>query len=948
MVKIRTLLIPAIFSLIVILIIACQPSILDRTAPEVVNGVLDLSDWDLAKDGPIELNGKWEFYWNAHLRPGDFTGDNPPAMSGVIQVPGAWNGYEVNSEKIGAHGYATYRIKIILGDARPRLAFKFLDMAVAYRVYVSGEKLMSAGRPGKTFESTTPQFYPQVVDFQPASEHLEVIIQVSNYHHRKGGAWETVLLGLAQDMRQIRQSALNVNFFLFGSILIMGIYHIGLYIFRREEKSTLFFGIFCFLIAARSLVTGERYLIHIFPGFNWEVHTKIAYLTFYTAVPAFAVFTKKIFPNEISKYAIYVAGIAGAVFSAMVLFTPARIYTYTAPLYQILTIAIVGYGLFALILALQHKRQGALVYLSGFVILFLTVVNDILYSNLLVATGYMLPYGLFGFILCQACLLSLRFSKAFTTIDLQHQSLQEINTAYKKEIVERKRSEEALRESEEKYRLLVENAGEAIVVAQDGMLRFINSRAIEYSGYSAEELMSNPFIEIVHPQDRDEVRKNYINRINGEAAPARYTIRVMNKDNSVRWMDISAVRICWEGAPASLNFLSDITEKRRLEEELVNARKLESIGVLAGGIAHDFNNILGGIMGNISLAKLDVDPGGTTYNFLDQAEKASQRATALTHQLLTFAKGGAPVKEVRPISKVVMDCSGFALSGSRVRCDFNLPTDLWPVEIDVGQISQVIHNIIMNADQAMPDGGIIQVSAENITVNPNHGLPLPTGRYVKIACQDPGTGIPDAELPKIFDPYFTSKPQGNGLGLTSAYSIVKRHEGHISVQSQVDVGSTFDVYLPAAADATPRAAVEKPRALTGTGKILVMDDEEMIRDLLQHMLPRMGYTVEVARDGNQALELYRHAMDSGEPFDAAILDLTVPGAMGGKKTVDRLRQMDARVKAIVSSGYSNDPIMSDYQKYGFSGVVEKPFNMRSLGNALAELLAKVQDITQPG
>jgi hypothetical protein len=280
MIKIRTLLIPAILAIILFLIIACKPDILDRTAPEVVNGVLDLRAWDFDKNGPVELSGKWEFYWNAHLTPGDFTDENSSAMRGVIEVPGTWNGYEVNGEKIGAQGYATYRLRILLGDARPRLAFKFLDMAVAYSVYVNGEKLMSVGRPGKTFDSTTPQFYPQVVSFQPASERLELIIRVSNYHHRKGGAWEPILLGRAQDMRLVRQNALNVNFFLFGGILIMGIYHIGLFIFRRAEKSTLFFGIFCFLIAARSLVTGERYLIYIFPDFNWEVHTKIAYLTF--------------------------------------------------------------------------------------------------------------------------------------------------------------------------------------------------------------------------------------------------------------------------------------------------------------------------------------------------------------------------------------------------------------------------------------------------------------------------------------------------------------------------------------------------------------------------------------------------------------------------------------------------------------------------------------------
>ena len=938
MAKIRILAMLVIFSAVLLLINACKLNISGKTTPKVVNGVIDLSTWDFDKDGPVELSGNWEFYWHAHLTPGDFTPESPLKMSGFIEVPGTWNGYKVNGEKISGQGYATYRLKVLLRDTGQRLAFKFLDMAVAFCVYDNEKKIMSVGRPGETFESTLPQFYPQVVDFQPASDQLDVIIQVSNFHHRKGGAWEPILLGLAEDMRQIRQRALNVNFFLFGGILIMGIYHIGLFVFRREEKSTLFFGIFCFLIAARSLVTGERYLIYLFPAFNWEVHTKIAYMTFYIAVPVFVVYAKNIFPKEISKYIIYVISILGAIFTAIVLFTPARIYTNTAPIFQIITIAAAGYGFFVLILAIQNKRPGSLIYLSGFVILFLTILNDILYSNLLVQTGYMLPFGLFGFILCQASLLSLRFSRAFTTINLQRQTLQEINTAYKNEIHERKRSAKALQESEEKYRLLVENASEAIVVAQNGMLRFVNSRATELSGYSSEELKSTPFIQIIHPEDRDEVRKNYLKRINANAAPARNTFRAMHKDSSIRWVEVSSVKITWEGAPATLNFFSDITDKRRMEEELMNTRKLESLGVLAGGIAHDFNNILGAIMGNISLAKLDLDPGQATYHLLDEAEKASKRATALTHQLLTFSKGGAPLKQVTSISSVIKDCSTFALSGSRVRCDFNLPIDLWAVEIDVGQISQVIHNIIINAEQAMSDTGAIQVSAENIATDTNIGLPLSPGKYVKIVFQDSGKGIPDAELPAVFDPYFTSKPKGNGLGLSTAYSIIKRHGGHITVQSQVGVGTSVSVYLPATAEGPPKTTEETPRESAGKAKILAMDDDEMIRDLLQQMLLRMGYTVEVARDGDEAIELYGRAMDTGEPFDAVILDLTVPGAMGGKETLDKLRQMDATVKAIVSSGYSNDPIMSDYQKYGFKGVVAKPYNFQGLADTIAGLL----------
>ncbi len=489
----------------------CAESLMsNHTAPRVENGVLDLSTWNLKNDGPVALDGQWEFYWNTHLKPGDLTNETPPTRDGFIEVPGTWNGYEIKGKKIDGEGYATYRLKIHLADSGQILAFKFLDMATSFSVYVDGKKLMSAGVPGKTPESTIPQFYPQVVEFKPVSEQLEVVILVSNFHHRKGGAWEPILLGLSADIWQIRQKVLNLNFFLFGGILMMGLYHMGLFIIRAKEKSILFFGIFCFLIAIRSLVTGERYLIGLFPDFSWEVYTKIAYLTFYIAAPVLAMYFRYIFPKEISRYFISLVIIVSAVFSGIVIFMPAKFYTHMIPIFQIFTVAASGYGFYALILALVRKRQGARVCLAGFAVLFLTIVNDMLYANLLIQTGYIIQFGLFIFIFFQAFLLSVRFSKAFETVELQHRKLENTNAAYRQEIIERKRTEEALRESEEKYRELVENASDAIVVAQDGMLCFVNSRAIALSGYSEKELKSNPFITVVHPQDRDMVRHNYL------------------------------------------------------------------------------------------------------------------------------------------------------------------------------------------------------------------------------------------------------------------------------------------------------------------------------------------------------------------------------------------------------------------------------------------------------
>jgi two-component system, cell cycle sensor histidine kinase and response regulator CckA len=917
----------------------CAKSLIsNKTAPRAENGVLDLSAWSLKNDGPVALDGKWEFYWNTHLKPDDFSSETPPKKNGFIEVPGTWNGYEINGKKIDGEGYATYRLKIHLANSGQILAFKLLDMATSFSVYLDGKKLMSAGVPGKTPQSTKPRFFPQVVEFKPVFEQLEVVILVSNFHHHKGGAWEPILLGLSADIRQIRQRALNLNFFLFGGILMMGLYHMSLFIIRAKEKSILYFGIFCFLIAIRSLVTGERCLIGLFPDFSWEIYTKIAYLTFYIAAPVFAMYFRYIFPKEISRYVISLVIIVSALFSGIVLFTPAKIYTHMIPIFQIFTVVVSCYGFYALILALVRKRRGAGVCLAGFAVLFLTIVNDMLYANLLIQTGYIIQFGLFIFIFFQAFLLSVRFSKAFETVELQHRTLEDTNAAYKKEIRERKRTAEALRESEEKYRLLVQNASDAIVVARDGMLCFVNSRAIALSGYTEEELLSKPFIAVVHPQDRDTVQSNYLKKLSGKPVPMGYTFRCLHKDGGIKWVEPSAVRISWEGAPATLNFLRDITEKHRLEEELLKAQKLEAIGVLAGGIAHDFNNILAAIMGNVSLAKMDVNQNDKIHHILEEAEEASKRAKALTRQLLTFSKGGAPVKEVTTISDVIVGCSNFALSGSRIGCDFNLPADLWPVKIDVGQINQVIQNIIINADQAMHAGGTIRISAANITVNMNHGLPLQPGNYVLLTFQDSGSGISEANLKKIFDPYFTSKENGSGLGLTTAYSIIKKHDGHITVDSQVGVGTTFNVYLPSSKEEIRKKTKDARVDIQGKGKILAMDDEEMIRSLIQEMLHRMGYEVELANDGEEAIGLYRRAIEAGRPFDAVILDLTVPGAMGGKEAIGKLCEIDKNVKAVVSSGYSIDPVMSNYEEYGFCGVVEKPYNLQKLGETLNQIL----------
>jgi two-component system, cell cycle sensor histidine kinase and response regulator CckA len=405
----------------------------------------------------------------------------------------------------------------------------------------------------------------------------------------------------------------------------------------------------------------------------------------------------------------------------------------------------------------------------------------------------------------------------------------------------RRQAEEALKASEEKYRLLVENAMEAIFIAADGMLIFTNHRTTELSGYSQEELFSKPFIEFIHPDDRQLVAERHFQRLKAMDVPDLYSFRITCKSRDIKWVELATALITWEGRPATLNFLVDVTDRRHLEEERQRLEKLESVGLLAAGIAHDFNNILTAILSNISLANMEAQDGSELQHSLEQAEKASLRAKDLFQQLLTCSKGEAPVLKLASLSQLLKDTAGFVLSGSNVKCRFSIPDDLRHAEIDAGQISQVIHNLVINAQQAMPSGGSIEISAENIalskTRNPGKGLPLKEGDYISIAVTDHGIGIPAEHLEKIFDPFFTTRQKGSGLGLATSFSIARRHGGHISVESNACSGSTFYLYLPASTEtAAPEQDKKEPIKSAGLACIPAPDDEQVVREVAGRLL----------------------------------------------------------------------------------------------------------------
>ena len=387
----------------------------------------------------------------------------------------------------------------------------------------------------------------------------------------------------------------------------------------------------------------------------------------------------------------------------------------------------------------------------------------------------------------------------------------------------------------------------------------------------------------------------------------------------------------------------DVTEQHRLTEELLKSSKLESLGVLAGGIAHDFNNLLSVIVGNLGLTKLTAQAQpqsslSSVLEYAEEAEVAALRSRDITGQLLTFARGGSPVKKSAQLGQLIREVGGFTLHGANVQCTFNLDPHLWLVEMDSGQIGQVIQNLVLNAVQAMPEGGQLEIKASNLTLNSNEKAGLNPGNYIQLIVSDTGSGIEPAYLSRIFDPYFTTKSKGNGLGLAVCYSIIKQHGGLISVESQPGVGTSFYVYLPATSQPLEISVPPKAEPVVGRGRILIMDDEPKLQEVTRRLITQWGYSVDAAGDGQTALNLYEAALIEKRPFNLVLLDLTVPGGMGGKKTMERLREIDPDVVAIVCSGYSSDPILANYADYGFAGVLVKPYRLAELSKIVQRLV----------
>jgi len=495
---------------------------------------------------------------------------------------------------------------------------------------------------------------------------------------------------------------------------------------------------------------------------------------------------------------------------------------------------------------------------------------------------------------------------------------------------------EELRESEERYRTLYDQSPVGVFIFNmDMKITDSNERLSEILKLSSED------ISALELNDLMDQKFTHIFEKTLKGHPAHYENFYLTSSNNVElWLSVSAAPLTDADGNilGGMAVVEDITRRKNMEERLRKSQKLESLGILAGGIAHDFNNLLTSIMGNLSVAKTSAKIDEELRGLFQDAEDATDRASDLISQLLTFSKGGPPVKKlVSNVGEFVSEIAKFTVTGSKARCEFNIDDDLWNVEVDQGQFSQVIENLVINAQHAMPDGGTIKISISNTIIKKTNKLYLGHGNHIIITIEDNGLGIPVKNLHKIFDPYFTTKEKGHGLGLFSVYSIIKNHQGQIDVQSKPGVGTKFHIYLPANERTLRRVSRPEKKISQGKGRILLMDDEELIKKATGRMLKKMGYEVEYASDGVEAINKYVQAKDDS-PFDLVIMDITIPGGMGGGEAIKILRSIDPDIKAVVSSGYSNDPVMSDYKKFGFKDIVKKPYRLEVLSDTIENAL----------
>jgi len=823
--RFKKLLLPIFISFLVFSPAGCKWT--DPKPPQAHRGLIDLRDWDFKSNGPADLIGEWEFHWQRHLSPRDFSQPPLPPPSGYIYVPGFWNGYPLDGSQLPGTGYATYRLNVLLKPADTPLALKIEEVSTAYTIFIDRRPAFSAGLAGMTPATTVPRQFPAIVAFQPDSGQVEILLQVSNFHHRRGGPWDLITLGSETQIRRLNEIQRSFDFFILGAIFSMAVYHLSLFAVRQKFRPTLYFGVVCLLVALRLLTTDERHLLQFAPAIDWGVLIKLEYLSYYLAVPAFAFFLKSLFP-QLPRNLLRAILVIGFGFSAVVLFTPPAVFTHTLHAYDIFTLGLFVYT-FRLLLSDPVRRQvEAFVLMIGLLGLCLAVVNDMLHVERVIRTGFFAPFGMLFFIFSQAFLLSFRLLRAFTLAEAQRTELRDTLESLKQEVIDRIRVEEDLRESEEKYRTILNSIQEGYYeVDLKGDMMFCNDSLCGITGYSREELIGLNNRRYMSAEASKRVYETFLRVYNsGEAAKA-FDWEVITKDGTKKIVEAS-VTLIRDGKGTASGFrgvVRDITDRKKAEEQaklhqqqLMQASKMAALGVLVSGVAHEINNPTNFIMLNAPILRDawenalpileayykengDFLMGGMKYSDMRQhvpkllagVADGAGRIKQIVANLKTYVRGdGADLTQRVDVNAVIQSALSLisnviknATSHFTVRCDSGLP----PLQGSFQRLEQVIINLIQNACQALAD------KTRGISIST---MLDDTGDHVVIRVQDEGAGISADDLIRIREPFFTTKQEAGGLGLGLSISarIVEEHRGSMRFTSQPGVGTTVEITLP--------------------------------------------------------------------------------------------------------------------------------------------------------
>lgn len=911
--------------------------------PVAINGIMDLTSWDFDRHGTVDLNGQWFFCPDEWLMPGAI--ENRPAPL-FIEVPSSWNGYKMERGVLEENGFATYGLKLALPENTGPMALHIPEVGTAYTLFIDGRKEVTIGIPGKNIEDSEPRVEPVTIHFMPQNGVASIVFHVSNFDHRRGGLWETIHFGRPAVIHKDILNKAVLDLFLFGAILIMGLYNFGIYYFRKTDFAPLFFALFCFLVACRILVVDERLILNLLPALPTPLMYKIEYITFYLGCSTIFACLYFSYPEDFHQMVCRIFQGCMLAFSLSVLFFGMTVFTKTLKAFQILSLLLIFYCIYSLLLAFIRKRKGVKIFFLGFSVFALTVLNDILYANNVIHTMYLFHAGMLVFVICQSYNLARNFGLAYQTIDDQRQALDLKNRDLATELQRRKDAEALVKYNEDKYQQLTELLPGAVFETDDsGRILFANQAAGNMFGWYPSTRIRTFYL------------KDGISISSWDAFDSVYGQACRNR--RVCELEISGQMAGHEPFPAIMflcgvenqsgqftgirGIAIDLSHQKELEKRLRHAEKIEAIGTLAGGIAHDFNNILSIILGYAELTQIEIDEASSAGKNLDSIVSACLRARDLVNQILSYSRKDhyrkAPFKIESILASALKLIRATVPSNIEIKEVYSSKT--YTVLVDATQIHQIVLNFTTNAIFAMKQtGGRLTISVQNIIIGAESSIfpeQLTPGDYVCMKFEDTGEGIKEENITKIFDPFFTTKGPGfgTGMGLSVVHGIVQEHGGVVTVDSSPGKGACFCVYLPALPGEfdMPEEILEHP-VQKGFEHILFVDDESKIVSYSKEMLISLGYQVTALTSSMAAFDLIKK---TPHVFDLVITDMTMP-FLTGSALAAQIKHVRQDLPIIMCTGFSDQINEADAKKIGIEAFLMKPISKVDISRAIRKVL----------